>query len=96
LRTQLILSVLVATSISVGCETVISADDYDRGCMQNEQCMLILVGPVCGCECTFSAINSESGAQYLEDRGDISCDEDCAPCPNPGEAWCDDGTCDVH
>jgi hypothetical protein len=95
MKTLFRLTLVVFVIVWIGCERVISAEDYDRSCMQNEQCMLILVGPVCSCDCSFSAINSKDGPQYLEDRGDITCDEDCAPC-QAGEPWCDDGTCEIR
>jgi len=90
-----ILLVLVAAASLAACERSISVEDYRRDCLQNDECMLILVGPVCSCDCEFGAINQEDGGKYFEDRGDVECDEQCSPC-GPIEAWCESGTCAVR
>jgi hypothetical protein len=71
----------------------VDADDYDRSCVEDTDCMVITVGDICDCPCDFSAINGDDFSDYLDDKVDAACTDDCSPCPGDYEAYCDSGTC---
>jgi len=77
-----------------GCgDATISAGEFDRSCMVDTDCVAVGVGDLCACSCEQGAINAKDLPQYQERRGDISCSNQCGPCPELGEAFCEKGTC---
>ena len=83
------------------CDAVISADDYDRSCTQDTDCIAVFEGEATNeCrECAFSAINVAEQEAYVEALGPESCSQgECgAGCINghlmPGV--CLDDQCEI-
>lgn len=90
------LAALSLALVAAACgERTISLEDYDVSCGGDPDCMVIHLGGVCDCACTYGAINARDRAKYFEDRGDPECDVDCGPCPSI-EAYCNAGVCAVR
>lgn len=74
----------------------LALDDFDARCARDEDCVYVLAGEVCACDCAGGAINRGDRADYLEalDAARETCGElpDCAACP-PAFVWCEAGTC---
>ena len=83
---------LVLMGFSTACSTTIDADDYERSCQSDAECMIISVGDICSCSCEVSAINRVDEAAYREDR-DVTCSTQCGPCPEAPPAVCAQGIC---
>ena len=92
------LLLLFAAGTVSACSTTIEADDYNRSCNIAEDCVAILVGDACGCDCTFGAINKGDFATEQEDRDGIGCTGpvDCGPCPNAPAAACINSVCETQ
>ncbi len=61
--------------------TSISADDYDRSCTTDDNCVLVVDGDVCGlCRCDNSAIRQTAHGDYSAGFDDIG--SNCAPPPD--------------
>lgn len=67
----------LVVSLSAGCQTVLSANDYDQRCETDADCVVVpsdidLCGP-CGAGCVqgFSAINVAALKRYTADRDAI-------------------------
>jgi hypothetical protein len=59
---------LVAACTSATASTTISADEYDRSCTADSDCVRIYVGDVCGCmACAGDAINAKDESKYEND-----------------------------
>lgn len=83
---------LVALGLAGGCSTTIDADDYERSCQQDAECVIISVGDICDCSCEVSAINQVDLPKYFDDR-DVDCSKQCGPCPEAPPAACVAGVC---
>ncbi len=92
--TLLSMAVLLVTVLLAGCSTTLDADDYERSCGRNSDCVAILVGDMCECSCDMSAINILDADRYQEDRDAISCGSDCGACPG-ALAVCRAGLCEA-
>lgn len=91
MRTLLVLLALTPLS---GCSTTIDADDYERSCQEDSECMIISVGDICDCSCDVSAINRSDEAAYREDRH-VDCNKQCEPCPEAPPAICAESLCQI-
>ena len=80
--------------VLAACEPDINADDYDRSCSQDDDCMVIFTGPVCDCNCDRAAINKSEREAYFEDREGPDCGVACGAC-QAADAICQGGTCEV-
>jgi hypothetical protein len=70
---------LVTMNGVLGCSTSISVDDYDRSCVVDTDCAIVVEGEKClieRCSCPFTAINTAEVEQYKSDL-------DSLVCPNP-------------
>jgi hypothetical protein len=84
---------LTALLALAGCGSDIDANDYDRSCTLDEDCMVIFVGDTCGCSCDTSAINVSDRDAYLDDSDPgPTCDIQCGACA-AAEAVCAQGVC---
>lgn len=83
------------------CESVVSADDFDRSCTVNADCLTVFEGPSTdACRgCGFSAISASERDGYLSEIGPESCIEgECLADCIAGEldrGTCVEGTCEV-
>ena len=62
------------------CAPTINASSYSRDCDADSQCTRILVGDLCSCSCTLSAINTRDYDRYLSDVqrvGGFNCHNTC-------------------
>jgi hypothetical protein len=98
------LVVLVALTLFAACDlgTSISADDYNRQCTGDEECVPVAEGNKCNlerCSCPGTAINRDDVVRYQEDFGSLIC---VNPSIGPVclcaevEGFCDDGTCGIR
>jgi len=88
---------LTALLLLAACgDTEATLDGFDTSCAVAEDCMVVLLGDICGCDCTYGAINSgeaESWADYDASLRDACTDPvDCTPCPD-ADLSCDAGMC---
>ena len=73
---------------------------FDQSCSVDDDCMPVKAGNLCGCNCTFDAINvAEEEAweeHYAERKNNCNADyyADCAACLSY-EAICVDGICEA-
>jgi len=101
MRALIFLLPFVGTLWLAGCPTAIDANDYDRSCDADEDCVVVADGEKCSldrCGCGGTAIN-------VNDLETFQTDLDALLCPNPlndfgpvcicGEVFpvCDAGTC---
>ncbi|MEZ4433199.1 MAG: hypothetical protein R3F65_12390 [bacterium] len=74
----------------------LALDDFDTRCGSDADCLFVLAGDVCDCDCAGGAINRGARADYLAalDAAREACGElpDCAACP-PAFVWCEAGLC---
>jgi len=100
LRRSLLVAVFAAVGAG-GCSTSISADDYDRSCEVDNDCVAVTEGERClieRCGCPFTAINAADADQYAADLESLVCTD---PFNHLGPvclciesvAVCDSGTC---
>ena len=75
------------------CSTTIDANDYDRSCTEDSDCVIISVGDICSCSCEIDAINKSDLEAYNHDR-DVDCGVQCGACAG-GEPVCQSGVCGV-
>jgi hypothetical protein len=73
------------------------ATKYDRSCAVDDDCMLVLQGNRCDCECPSAAIAKTARPRYEADRAALPactlgvCDVECTPTP---AAACVGGQCE--
>jgi len=77
-------------------ETTIRAEDFDRRCAVDADCVAGLVGDACGCGCTWAGIAASDRARFDQAflRTYMACNDPpaCGACAEPF-VWCDGGTC---
>jgi len=72
---------------------------FDRSCENDDDCVVVFSGPVCGCGCEMSAVNIDEEEAYRQHAAELAalCEgesRDCIRCPDRG-AVCDDGVCEA-
>lgn len=71
-------------------------DGFDTSCATADDCVAVLVGDVCGCGCTYGAINVAEALSWAEYDADLrdSCANplDCSVCQDAAVS-CDGGVC---
>lgn len=98
------LSLASALFASVACSSAAPVTErtpssrYERTCNVDDDCMLILQGEVCDCECPSASIARSAEAQYTADRAGLAeckdrCDAACKPRP---KAACVEGRCGIR
>ena len=87
-------------SSNCGNETTLYANDYDRSCNEDGDCVVVFVGEMCECNCEYGAINRSAKDRYDEDYDSIECDGscddvhiDCMFCDDQTRAVCKDSLC---
>lgn len=94
--------VLVAVTVvfaitAAGCDTEITAEEFDTSCTADADCVVITVGDVCKCGCEAGAINKKDHETYKEERLKIACSAVCEECTGlPEEGVCRTGICSVQ
>lgn len=93
-------AILVLGALLSGCDTSVDVTDYDQSCSVDADCVVVLVGSLCSCACTYDAIAQRDLGQYQEDataaNDNCSTNDTCfAPCEPPGPAACTGGKCTV-
>ena len=88
---------VLAASLGValaGCGHTISADDYDRTCAADADCVVIFTGDVCGCGCNTGGINKKDLDKSEADRKAVTCVSRpvCGACQGT-VAVCSSGKC---
>lgn len=84
------------TIAAVACSSTLRAEDYDTSCTTDDDCVTAFVGDICDCSCDVGAISKKGEEKYRQDRGDISCSNQCKPCANRDVAVCNAGTCQAQ
>ncbi len=92
------LTVLVFGMLAFGCSTM-EVEDYDQSCTTADDCIVQLVGDVCGCGCEYGAFAKSDLPKYQSDYADAydycvgfaSCDA----CNMPNPPACTAGKCTV-
>lgn len=80
-----------------GTDCVLEADDYDRACSVDADCVSVFVGDVCQCDCTqVSAIAKRAASSYDQARSAIRCENVCGPCPELHVPRCVAGRCEAE
>ncbi|MBX3187485.1 MAG: hypothetical protein KF819_10745 [Labilithrix sp.] len=83
--------------VVVACSSTLRAEDYDQSCVGDADCVTVFVGDVCDCACDAVGAVSQAGfARYGEDRGSISCSNQCKPCANRHVPACVSGKCEAQ
>lgn len=82
------------------CDGEVAADDFDRSCTVNADCVTVFEGPSTdACRCPGTAINVSERDAYLAEIGPLSCSEgEClADCAAGGfdQGACIEGTCEL-
>jgi hypothetical protein len=54
-------------SLLCACGTTLHASDYASDCDADKQCERVVVGDVCSCACTLTAINIRDNDKYVSD-----------------------------
>ena len=97
MRSALALVVLaLAIACLAACDDTIEAEDYDRACGADTDCVAVAVGDLCSCSCDVGAISLGGKVAYDEDRRGLECSNDCGPCPALPAAVCQAGTCGLR
>lgn len=95
-------AVLLAFALGACSPTItLRAEDYDRTCAVDADCVLVQVGEVCNsdgmvCGCNFGAVSEKGREQHRRDFEQTWCSverKQCAPCPPGPVPYCDEGTC---
>ncbi len=97
---------LALVLLLVGCSPTVTlkANDYDRTCSVDSDCVLVQVGEVCNsdgmvCSCNFGAVSKQGQEQHRADFEDTWCAferKQCAPCPPGPEPICAGGSCTLR
>ena len=77
--------------------TEATLEGFDVSCDAPEDCMAVLLGDVCSCDCTYGAVNIAESDAWADQDADLraGCGEDtpeCAPCPD-ATLSCDANVC---
>ncbi|MFB6375005.1 MAG: hypothetical protein ABEN55_18230, partial [Bradymonadaceae bacterium] len=79
--------------------TAVWADDFDRSCQSDDDCVPVIEGDVCSCGCQISAINKEMYTSFKKarKRAADNCNQlpDCDSCGQPPSVACSAGRCVV-
>jgi len=88
---------VVAAIAAFACSSTLHAEDYDSACSTNDDCVTAFLGDVCDCACDgVGAISKKGEEKYRQDRGSISCSNQCGPCANQDVAVCNAGKCQAQ
>lgn len=100
MKTKLLSFFIFLLSFSCGNDTTLSANDYDRSCSNEDDCVAVLVGEMCKCYCEYGAIARSARNKYERDRDSIDCHTgcettqyDCVACEDPPAIICQDNKC---
>ena len=81
--------------------TSVDASQFDNRCTLDEDCMSVVDGNICGCNCNFVGINVSEADAWNESYNDVkaNCKQeeipDCFACP-PIENVCENQVCTVQ
>jgi hypothetical protein len=96
MRHTLFVTLTIGIVLTVACTNDVEASDYAQDCNVDADCVVVLVGDVCDCDCADDAINRRDESKYDKDRGSCSggCTPapECVPCPSRA-ARCISGRC---
>lgn len=82
------------TVAAIACSSTLHVEDYDTACTTNDDCVTEFLGDICECSCDgIGAISKKGKEKYDQDRGSITCSNQCEPCANRDVAVCNAGTC---
>ena len=78
----------------LGCSgTFLTTEGLDKSCTITDDCVAVLVGDLCNCECNYEAINKKDLLKFQEqDKNSRSCDKTCGVCLN-ARVTCNSGQC---
>ncbi len=96
MRLAFVVVPVALTIAAVACSSTLHAEDYDTSCTTDDDCVTAFVGDICDCSCDVGAISKKGEEKYRQDRGDISCSNQCKPCANRDVAVCNAGTCQAQ
>lgn len=87
---------VVVVLFAVACSSDPDVEDYDQDCAVDADCVTVLTGDPCDCDCTADAIRLSDEPRYRKDRGSCNsgCANQCGPC-GPSDAICRAGRCVV-
>src|SRR5262245_17102942 len=90
--------VAVLALVLVACltDTTINLSDFDTSCVQDQDCVTVQVGDICGCDCGNAAINAKDLLAYraeLAETGSHCTVKSFCECQGSPSAVCTAGRC---
>ncbi len=79
--------------LACGGSTILTTEGLDKSCTTKDDCISVLVGDTCKCDCNYDAINKKDESKFRNQGNQPrSCDLACGACQQT-ELSCNKGVC---